>query len=37
VTALLCQERTGAALVMATHDAALATAARASGLKVIGV
>jgi predicted nucleic acid-binding protein len=36
-TALLWRERSNAALVMATHDAALATAARASGLRAIGV
>jgi hypothetical protein len=36
-TALLWRERTGAAIVMATHDVALATAARASGLPVVGV
>jgi len=36
-TALLWQELRGADLVMATHDQALATAARASGLRVIGV
>lgn len=36
-TAMLWRERTGADLVMATHDAALATAARASGLRVAGV
>lgn len=36
-TALLWQERKGAAIVMATHDAALATAARASGLRTLGV
>jgi uncharacterized protein len=35
-TALLWKERTGADLVMATHDEALAIAARASGLRVIG-
>jgi predicted nucleic acid-binding protein len=35
-TALLWQERKGASIVMATHDTALATASRASGLKVIG-
>jgi hypothetical protein len=29
--------RNGADLVMATHDDALATAARASGLRVVGV
>jgi predicted nucleic acid-binding protein len=36
-TALLWKELRGADLVMATHDQALATAARASGLRVIGV
>lgn len=36
-TALLWQERKGARLVMATHDTALATAARASGLRTVGV
>ena len=36
-TALLWHEEHGSPIVMATHDAALATAARASGLKVIGV
>ena len=36
-TALLWRERTGADLVMATHDTALATAARASGLRVVGL
>jgi uncharacterized protein len=36
-TALLWKDRSGADLVMATHDAALATAARASGLRVVGV
>jgi predicted nucleic acid-binding protein len=36
-TALLWKERTGKALSMATHDAALAIAARASGLPVVGV
>jgi predicted nucleic acid-binding protein len=36
-TALLWRERTGADLVMATHDATLATAAKASGLRVIGI
>lgn len=35
-TALLWQEREDTALVMATHDAALGTAARACGLRVIG-
>ncbi len=36
-TALLWQERRGANFVVATHDRALATAARASGLKVVGL
>jgi len=36
-TALLWREHTAADLVMATHDEALATAATASGLRVIGV
>jgi predicted nucleic acid-binding protein len=36
-TALLWRERTGADLVMATHDGPLATAARASGLRVVGM
>lgn len=36
-TALLWKEYTGAALVMATHDVALALAARAYGLTVVGV
>jgi predicted nucleic acid-binding protein len=36
-TALLWKERTGADLVMATHDGTLATAAKASGLRVIGI
>jgi uncharacterized protein len=35
-TALLWKERTGADLVMATHDEGLATASRASGLRIIG-
>jgi predicted nucleic acid-binding protein len=35
-TAALWRESQGAELVMATHDAALATAARASGFSVIG-
>lgn len=35
-TALLWREQTAAELVMATHDAALATAAMASGFRVIG-
>ncbi len=36
-TALLWQERTGADLTMATHDVALGTAARANGLRVVGL
>lgn len=36
-TALLWREQTGTNPIMATHDAALATAARASGLRVMGV
>ncbi len=36
-TAILWRERTGADLVMATHDVALANAARATGLSVVGV
>ena len=35
-TALLWQQTRGEEIVMATHDAALATAARASGLRVAG-
>jgi uncharacterized protein len=35
-TALLWREQSGGDLVMATHDTALATAARASGLPVVG-
>lgn len=35
-TALLWKERTRADLVMATHDVGLATASRASGLRVVG-
>ena len=35
-TALLWSERIGAGLVMATHDVALGTAARACGLRVVG-
>lgn len=35
-TALLWRERSGAQLVMATHDQALGVAARASGLRVVG-
>jgi predicted nucleic acid-binding protein len=36
-TALLWQERTDTELVMATHDSALARAARAFGLRVVGL
>ena len=36
-TALAWRERTGDNLVVATHDSALALAARASGLRVVGV
>lgn len=36
-TALLWKEMTGAALVMATHDGALALGAQAHGLPVVGV
>lgn len=36
-TALLWREQSGSDLVMATHDTALATAARASGFRVVGV
>lgn len=36
-TALLWRDRVGEAVVMATHDEALARAARASGLPVVGV
>ena len=36
-TALLWRERADEPLVMATHDAALATGARAHGLPVVGV
>jgi len=36
-SALLWKERYGRPLAMATHDAALAIAARASGLSVVGV
>ena len=35
-TALMWAEHAGSQLVMATHDQSLATAARASGLRVIG-
>lgn len=36
-TAVVWKERTGKDLSMATHDSALAVAARASGMRVIGV
>jgi predicted nucleic acid-binding protein len=36
-TALLWRENTGSDLVMATHDGSLALAARAAGLRVIGI
>ena len=36
-TAMLWRERNDADIVMATHDAALAMAARSSGIQVIGV
>lgn len=36
-SALLWKDRSRADIVMATHDEALATASRASGLRVIGV
>ncbi len=36
-TALLWREQTGTDLVTATHDGLLATAARASGLWVVGM
>ena len=36
-TALIWQERTDTELVMATHDSALALAARVFGLRVVGV
>jgi predicted nucleic acid-binding protein len=36
-TALLWQEQSGTALTLATHDAALRRAARASGFAVIGI
>jgi predicted nucleic acid-binding protein len=36
-TALLWKEQTRSDLVMATHDEGLATASRASGLRVVGV
>lgn len=36
-TALLWRELTGADLAMATHNGALATAAKASGLRVFGI
>ncbi|PWB76689.1 MAG: hypothetical protein C3F15_04755 [Holophagae bacterium] len=35
-TALMWAEQAGSPLVMATHDRLLATAARASGLRVVG-
>ena len=35
-TALLWRERSGAQLVMATHDQALGVAPKASGLRVVG-
>lgn len=35
-TALLWKDRSGANLVMATHDDALARAAKASGMRVVG-
>ena len=35
-TALLWKERTSSDMVMATHDAALAVAAKATGMRVIG-
>jgi hypothetical protein len=35
-TAMLWQESRGSSLFMATHDTALALAARASGLRVVG-
>ena len=36
-SALLWKDRNGTDLIMATHDTSLATAARASGLRVLGV
>ncbi len=36
-TALLWQEQTGLDLVLATHDSALATAAKASGFRIVGI
>jgi len=36
-TALLWRERTGTDMVMATHDEALGVAAKASGLRVVGI
>ena len=36
-TAMLWREGAGVDLVMATHDAALGTAARANGFRVVGV
>lgn len=37
VTALLWRERRGADVVMATHDEALGIAAKAAGLRVVGL
>jgi predicted nucleic acid-binding protein len=36
-TALLWNEANGSALVMATHDAALGTGAKAHGMRVVGI
>ena len=36
-TALVWQEQTGLDLVLATHDSALAMAAKASGFRVVGI
>jgi len=36
-TAMLWRERTGTDMVMATHDDALGVAAKASGLRVVGI
>ena len=36
-TAMLWRERTGTDMVMATHDEALGVAAKASGLRVVGI
>jgi predicted nucleic acid-binding protein len=36
-TALMWQEQTGLDLVLATHDSVLATAAKASGFRVVGI